>query len=152
MSRPNSVVRLEQALMRLDAALDDVILMVGDLPECVDEPAIADALRDRAVEIRGELDTAVTAARAMALAEAHAAFNAVARSIRLELAVPSNTLEIVAVAASRGGAWLRWSEVVRQSLDEVGAACEPVSQAVLDCWCELAAQYRIPHWKEMPHV
>jgi hypothetical protein len=152
MSVRDSAVRLEQSLAELDAALDHVALIAGDLPEPEDEPAVVDALRDRVDGIRGELQESSSAVRAASIVDAHAAFNTAARRIRLELTAPSNAEEIAAVAASRGGAWTRWSDVVRRALDDVGAASDTVAAALLDCWRELATQYRIPVRKEMPHA
>ncbi len=144
MSVHDSIVRLEQSLTQLGASLDDVVLIAGDLPECDDEPALVDALRDRATGVRGEVHAAFAAAHRFAIADAHRACNAAARRIRTELMVRANFEEIAAIAVTRGGAWNRWSEVVRQALDEVAAASETTGAALLDCWRELAAQYRIP--------
>lgn len=144
MSLHDSIVHLEQALADLDSALDDVILIAGDVPDPDDEPALVAALRDRAIGIRGELQAAAAAARSSAIVDAHAAFNAAARRLRLELTTNANVEEIAAIATARGGSWNRWSGVVRRALDNTAALCDAVSASLLECWREVVAQYRIP--------
>jgi hypothetical protein len=144
MSLHDSIVRLEQSLADLDAALDDVILIAGDVPDSHDQPALVAALKDRATGIRDELHAAAAAARVSAIVDAHTAFNAASRRLRLELTTMANVEEIAAIAATRGGSWKRWSEVVRQALDNAAVFCDAVGASLLECWREIVAQYRIP--------
>jgi len=144
MSMHDSIVHLEQSLAELDGALDDVILISGDLPESEDEPVIVAALRDRATGIRGEVHAASTAARAGSIVDAHTAFNAASRRLRVELTTAANVEEIAAIASARGGAWNRWSGVVRQAIDNAAALADSVNDSLLECWREIVAQYRIP--------
>lgn len=144
MSMHDAILHLEQSLAELDGALDDVILIAGDLPESEDEPVIVAALRDRATGIRGELHTAAAAARVTAIVNAHSAFNSAARRLRAELTTASNAEEIAAIASARGGAWNRWSGVVREAIDNAAALADSVNDSLLECWREIVAQYRIP--------
>jgi hypothetical protein len=138
------ITQLEQALAAIDAALDDIVLIAGDVPESDDEPALVDALRDRATAIRGELRHAIAAAHGGSLGDANASSNEVARRVRGELASAANYEEIAALAVTLGGPWTRWSGVVREALDAAAVSCDAAADALLDCWRELASQHRIP--------
>lgn len=139
-------------------ALDVFVRFVREVAVAVDDVssdhdlALLDAMREQVTEIEG--DAAETAAAlqlaiaaeeegdaasaARALAAAHERFSALARRVRSGLSVYASRFEIQRLAARRGGAWRRWSEVVHRQLEQVDDALHNTEAAFVASWQELA--------------
>lgn len=145
----DTITHLGAVLAALDAALEELALLVADLPDDrEDAPAIVEAIGDAVESARGRLHDVATMTRASAnartLAAAHATLNEIARHVRTELNTAGHLVEITAIANARGGAWTRWSREAEQALERTAAATEAIAPALLDCWRELVEQHRIP--------
>lgn len=126
-------------------ALDDVVrqlaLAIDDAPEDADEPAVVESLRGETAEIEGELAAAVRAAEgarpARAAAECQRRVNRVWHALQRELASHHALAEVERVAAERGGAWSRWSGVVREAVERCQQNVFEAADALAACWGEL---------------
>ncbi|HEX7828808.1 MAG TPA: hypothetical protein VF787_04100 [Thermoanaerobaculia bacterium] len=148
--------RLQQSLADLDEALAELALLAGDVPEPDDEPAIADAMRERVAIIRGDVAESTATLRdrdaRAALSACHERFNAIARRMSGELATRAHVVEIVSIASDRGGAWTKWSDAMQQGLDRCAVAHDAVAASLLECWRGLAAPQLRPRLGRRSHV
>jgi hypothetical protein len=138
----DAFAHLLQSLADLDDVLAELALLAGDVPEPDDEPAIVDALRDRIIDLRGDVSDASGMLRGgdprAALASCHERFNAIARAMASELGSRAHVIEIVCIASDRGGAWIKWSSAVQHGLDRCTVANDTVAAALLESWRGLA--------------
>jgi len=149
---------IQRSLSGVRDALDALVRTVGDVAVSVDDvvsdddPAVLDALRAYAAEIEGDVaETVATlqlavafenegdaAGVARALGTVHERFSALARRVRTGLSGHGSVFEIQRLAARRGGAWRRWSEVVLRQLEQVDDALHRTDAALVASWQEIA--------------
>lgn len=135
---------LQRVVRELSVAVDDTAAE-GDL-------AVLDAMRAHAAEVEGDLaetsaavqlaleaeDDGDVARAARALADSHERFSALGRRVRFGLSAHGSLFEIQRLAARRGGAWRRWSEVVLRQLEQVDDALHHADAALVASWQEIA--------------
>lgn len=149
---------IQRALSAVRDALDALVPLVREVAVAVDDVsadgdlAVLDAMREHAVEIEGDAAETAAALRlaiaeeaegdaaraARALASAHERFSTLARRVRSGLSAYGSRLEIQRLAARRGGAWRRWSEVVLRQLEQVDDALYRADAAFVASWQEIA--------------
>jgi len=126
-------------------ALDDVVrqlaLAIDDAPDDADEPAVVESLRGETAEIEGEVAAALRAAGdarpAHAAAECQRRVNRVWHALQREVASHHALAEVERVAIERGGAWSRWSGVVREVVERCEQNIFEAADALAACWSEI---------------
>ena len=137
---------LRERLRALDEIVQQLGLTVGDAPESDDgiEPAIVESLRAQSAEIEHEVSTAVhTFERSLsgaAAAECQQTVVRVWRAMQFELASYESIAELERVGLERGGAWQRWTAVVREVLERCAHCVYETADAFAGCWRELSEQ------------
>lgn len=138
---------LRDRLHALDEMTQQLGLTVGDAPEDGVEPAIVEALRAQAAELEHQVATAVQAFDrhgAEAAADCQQTVVRVWRAVQFELASYESLAELQRVGAERGGAWQRWTAVVREVLERCAWAVYETADAFADCWREAAGPMHTP--------
>ncbi|HEX9985982.1 MAG TPA: hypothetical protein VGF69_22160 [Thermoanaerobaculia bacterium] len=128
-------------------ALDEIVRQLGltidDAPENGDglEPAIVEALRAQTAELEHEIgETLRSFERHVSGATAagcQQTVNRVWRAMQFELASYDALAELERVGAERGGAWQRWTAVVREVLERCAQTVYETADALALCWREL---------------
>lgn len=149
---------IQRSLSSVRTALEALTLLVREVAVTVDdaaaegELAVLDAMRGHAAELDGDLaetaaalelaiaaeDDGDAARAARELAAAHEKFSALARRIRFGLSAHGSLFEIQRLAARRGGAWRRWTEIVLRQLEQVDDALHHADGAFVASWQEIA--------------
>lgn len=73
-----------------------------------------------------------------ALATCQERFNRLAQQFSSELVCYERILELKEFGRRRGGEWLRWTNAVKQGLEQCRQPMQDVNQALSLCWQELA--------------
>lgn len=149
---------IQRSLSSVRSALDALARMIREVAVAVDdaaaegELAVLDAMRGHAAELEGDLaetaaalelsiaaeDDGDAARAARELAATHEKFSALARRIRFGLSAHGSLFEIQRLAARRGGAWRRWTEIVLRQLEQVDDALHHADAAFVAAWQEIA--------------
>jgi hypothetical protein len=143
MTMLNCLARLSTAFHSADETFAELHLVMGDAPPNDAEPAFVDAIRTRALDVRGILQETVPLLEhrgdfGSTLATCQERCNDIVRRMHAELATPDNLIEVVAAGAS-SGSWQRWSAIVQQALDRCADSVDRIAAALLDCWREVIA-------------
>lgn len=132
-----AITQTRASLAELHDAVRRLSLALGDTPEGESEPAIVESLREHAADVEQDVDAALrgwiqptdAVPRVVAAtADSQRAINHVARTLHADIGSPDAWLELLHVGNERGGAWRRWSDVVR----DVVAQCKERHYDVLD--------------------
>jgi hypothetical protein len=148
MTLATAFTSLRDRLHALDEMVQQLGLTVGDAPDDGVEPAIVEALRAQATELEHQIATAVQSferqGTGAATAECQQTVIRVWRAVQFELASYESLAELERVGAERGGAWQRWTTVVREVLERCAWSVYETADAFADCWREVAGQMHTP--------
>lgn len=112
---------LRERLAALEETLRQLALSLDDVPEPDNEPAILESFREQLAEIENEVRAAIGASsdadELRALIETQQSINQAWRTIESALASYDAVDEIVRAGDERGGAWPRWTSVVREGIE-----------------------------------
>jgi hypothetical protein len=143
---------LSTHLHKLNDALDDLNLMLGDKPVHVGS-ALADGMEASVLDLMGRLHearaTAVNARRAvtapMDLDRARRALTVsqdrvlgIEKQFAYDLASYEKLTDLIQLGNERGDEWLAWAGSAKQSIDACRQPMAEVSRAVARCWQEIA--------------
>lgn len=123
-----------------DKPLRDEVVLVDTFGNAVEdlvgwvEEALAAAAQGE--QFAGNPMDAYRARRA--LTTCHERFNRLALQFSTELICYERILELKRFGRKRGGEWLRWTNTVKQALDQCRPPLHEVNQALFLCWQELA--------------
>lgn len=126
-----------ERLQALEEVVRQLALAIDDAPDGADEPAVVDSLRGETAEIEGEVAAAVRAAGEARPAACQRIVNRVWHALQREVASHHALAEVDRVAAERGGAWIRWSGVVRQAAEHCEQTVFEAADALAACWDEI---------------
>ena len=138
MTTRQALAFLRHRLRALQDALRNLCLALDDVPETGDEPALVDAMRSTATEIESDLESALAGDgdEAQVALQCHEALLLMHRNTR-ELASHANLVELSRLAAERGGAWRRWTDVVRDALGACEETLHHAAEALAALWREV---------------
>jgi hypothetical protein len=132
-----AITQTRTSLAALHDAVRRLSLALGDTPEAESEPAIVESLREHAADVEQDVEAAlrgwlhpvaVEPRVVAATADSQRAINHAARTLHTDIGSPDAWLELLRVGNERGGAWRRWSDVVR----DVVAQCKERHYDALD--------------------
>lgn len=141
MTIESAIALLRERLSVLEETLRQLALSLGDVPEPGNEPAIAQSLRDELAEIENDVRAAIGAATGEdelhTLVAMQQSLNRTWRAIDSDIASYHAVSEIVRAGEERGGAWPRWTAVVREVIERCQHEVHQCAEAIVMLGSEL---------------
>lgn len=147
MTLGSAIALLRERLSTLEETLRQLALSLDDVPEPDNEPAILESFRDQLAEIENEVRAAIGASRddqeLRALIEAQQSINRVWRAIESQLASYDSLDEIVRAGDERGGAWPKWTGVVREGIERCQHEVHQSADAIVSLGREVIERHNV---------
>lgn len=140
-------------LRRVNDTFVALRLTVGEDKPRKGEAALVDHFEDTILEMMGQLDDCLKAARAAhkavghpldldaarrALAKCQESFHRIEQQFSADLVSYEKLKDLVAVGAERGSEWRSWAGSVKYGLEQCRQPLDSASKALAACWQEIA--------------
>lgn len=146
MTMTSAVATLHQRLAALDELVRQLGLALEDVPEPGNEPAVVESMRASVADVESDVRIAVESASggdAAAIVECQQRLNRAWRALESGLASYDTVDEIVRAAGERGGAWPRWTGVVREVVERCQHELYQSADAIVTLGREVVERQKI---------